>query len=233
MKKFNFVMPAMIFFAVMLNGCINVDQRIKINEDGSGTINLHYWTKSSYLSNGEMNMGDDIAGYNFMDYEIKRKYNSPVSEITNMKRYVDNKDSMTHIDLTISFKDFNKLSEAPGFARVKTEWTKGEDGMNFKYIMTRDTTIKKKYIVGDEKLNYSFEFPNEVVTTNGSKEGNIAKWTKTPAELADNGLDFTAVIRTKSKICSMFGIELPLVLLAGLAYYGTSRRKRKITKDEK
>lgn len=226
MKTFSYLNWSVLLFLFFLTGCINVDQRIKINEDGSGTINLHYWTKSSYLSNGQMDMGDDIAGYSFLDEEIKNKYNSPVTEITNMKRYKVQKDSMTHIELTISFKDFNRLSEAKGFSKVTTEWKKGDDGFNFKYDLARDTTIQKRYIQGDERLNYSFEFPYEVISCNGAKEGNSARWTKTVTELADGNIDMTALVKGRNKICGIIGFELPLILIAGLFFSGRKINKK-------
>ena len=151
MKKTYSAICSLIFLAIIFNGCINVNQTTVINMDGSGTINLHYWTKSSNISTGggqdAMQMGDDIGGFSFVDGVIKEKYNTPVTEIKEMKRYVDESDTTTHISLLIAFKDFNKISEAPGFAKTKTKWVKGDDGMDFEYILARDTTIQKRFIL--------------------------------------------------------------------------------------
>ncbi len=211
---------------IVFSGCINVDQKVKINEDGSGSIDLHYWTKTSYLGSEQMEMGDDIAGYSFDNQTIKSKYNSANTSITSMRRYNVKEDSMTHIQLTISFKDFNKLSEATGFSKVTTEWKKGDDGFNFKYNIARDTTIQKKYIQGDERLNYVFEFPFEVISSNGSKEGKMARWTKTVTELADGPIDMTALVKSRNKICGIIGIELPLILGIGFIYFRRKVRKK-------
>lgn len=228
MKKNFFTVSVLLLFSLMLNGCINLNQNTVIFENGSGTINLHYWTKSYYVQGGEnggIQMGDDIGGFSFMEHDIKLKYTSPVTEIKEMKKYSEMGDTTTHVSLLIAFKDFNKLSEAPGFAKIKTQWTKGEDGMDFKYIIPRDTTIKKEYIRAEDKLNYTFTFPNEVKASNGIIEGNSAKWSKSVTDLADGEIEMTATIKTKSKFCAIFGLELPLVLLLGLIFINRKKIK--------
>jgi len=234
MKKNYTAICSLIFLAIIFNGCINVNQVTVINMDGSGTINLHYWTKSSNISTGggqdAMQMGDDIGGFSFVDGVIKEKYNTPVTEIKEMKRYNDDNDTTTHISLLIAFKDFNKLSEAPGFAKTKTKWAKGEDGMDFEYIIAKDTTIQKRFIQGGEQLNYAFEFPDKVEKSNGVIDGNKAKWSNGVGDLADGSIDMTATIKTKSKICAMFGFELPVVVLLGLFFIN---RKKILKRNNK
>ena len=119
-------------------------------------------------------------------------------------------------------------------ARIKLEkwlprhgWTKGDDGIDFSYIIPRDTTIKKEYIKSEDRLNYTFMFPNEVLKSNGKIEDKSVKWSKTVNDLADGNLEMTATIKTKSKICSIFGIELPIILLTGMIFINRKRIKFK------
>lgn len=218
-----------LLIAVFLNGCINVNQNTVIFENGSGTINLHYWTKSYYTQSGEgsnaIQMGDDIGGFTFIESQIKEKYTSPNTEIKEMKKYSEVSDTTTHVSLLIAFKDFNKLNEAQGFAKIKTQWIKGEDGMDFSYVIPKDTTIKKEYIRNEDKLSYTFMFPNEVLKSNGMIEDKSVKWSKSVNELADGNIEMTATIKTKSKLCSMFGIELPVIILAGMIFINRKKIK--------
>lgn len=227
----NFSILLLFLFAIFLNGCINVNQNTVIFENGSGTINLHYWTKSYYTQSGEgsnsVQMGDDIGGFTFVENEIKDRYTSSNTEVKEMKRYMEAADTTTHVSLLIAFKDFNKLNEAKGFSKIKTQWTKGDDGIDFSYIIPRDTTIKKEYIKSEDRLNYTFMFPNEVLKSNGKIEDKSVKWSKTVNDLADGNLEMTATIKTKSKICSIFGIELPIILLTGMIFINRKRIKFK------
>ncbi len=222
MKRFS-ILSWFLLLALLLSGCINVRQKTVIREDGSGTINLHYWMKSL----GDINMGDEVGGFSFIEEEIKKKYASGNTEIKDLKKYNDNVDTTTHIEVVIDFKDFNKLSEAQGFSNIKTTWSKGDDGMIFKYIIPKDTSIKKNYVTSDNKLEYTFEFPNEVISSNGTADGkNTVKWNKLISEHIDSDLEFDAIIKTKNKICGMFGIELPLILILGLFFLNKSYIKK-------
>ncbi len=222
----------LLFFAVYLNGCINVDQKTKINEDGSGVINLHYWVRSMYVNLGDVEMGDDIGGFSFIASEIKKKYSSPFSESKTPRRYEIEKDSTTHIEVEITFTDFNKLTEASGFSKLQTSYVKEDDGTKFRYFIPKDTAIALTYTKDWNTLIYTFEFPNEVIATNGtidpaSKNKNVVKWEYKVSDHAKNDLEFTATIKNKSKICGLFGIELPLILLFGLLLFKTNTLKRK------
>jgi CRISPR/Cas system CMR-associated protein Cmr1 (group 7 of RAMP superfamily) len=175
-----------------LNGCLNVDQKTKINEDLSGTMNLHYWSPRHFVDIGDVTMGDEIGGFSYVDSEIKRKYNSETMEMLDLRRYVTESDSNSHVVVSIKFTDFNKISDAPGFYNITASYVKGKDGFDFKYIIPRDTTIRTKYVSEINTLEYTFEFPEEVLETNGTKEGNVAKWKFQVADLVNQDFELTA-----------------------------------------
>ncbi|MBK8554193.1 MAG: hypothetical protein IPL53_25355 [Ignavibacteria bacterium] len=220
-----------LVLATFLAGCLNVEQKTKINEDLSGTIHLHYWIKSMYVNIGDVEMGDDIGGFSFVASEIKKKYSSPFSEVSLPRRYEIEKDSTTHIEVDITFKDFNKLTEASGFSKLQMSYVKGKDGMDFRYFIPKDTNIALTYTKDWHTLEYTFEFPGEVIATNGtiengSKEKNTAKWLYKVSDHAQNDLEFTATVKDKSGICGMFGIELPVILLFGLILFKANSGKK-------
>jgi hypothetical protein len=222
MKSFFKFVPILLVFAfgLYLSGCVNLEQKTTLNSDGSGSMSIKYWTKSSNVS------GDELAGFGFTDEKVKANYTSSSTEPSNIKIEKNtNTDSLITVTLDVKFKDLNKLSDAKAFSKVKTSWVKGKDGMDFKYTLLQDTSNAKQMGMSDYKLVYEFTFPGEVLATNGKKDGQKVSWNKTVADLKED-LDFTASVKAGKK-CGLFGLELPLVLLVGFTFvYGLKRRKK-------
>lgn len=225
MKKINF--PFKLFaatlvlaFAVYLSGCVNVDQKAKINNDGSGEITMHYWTKMSNVKSS-----DELGGFAFTEDKAKANYQSDNNEVTGVKIEDDLDDSTKHVTVDIKFKDLNKLSGAKGFEKVKATWKEGDEGMDFSYTLLQDTSNAKNMGASDTKLDYEFEFPAEVLSTNGKKDGQKVVWNKTLADLKED-VEMTATVKTEKKGCGLFGIELPLVVFAGMVFLLSRKRKK-------
>jgi len=195
-----------ILCLVLVNGCVNVDQKTTLKEDGSGSIQLHYWTGMKNLS-----MGDELGGFSFSESGIKGNYTAPGVEPSDIKIEENVDDSTKHVKLTVGFKDFNKLSDAKGFAKTKSSWVKGKDGMDFKYVLLKDTAGANGFGMNEFKLTYEFTMPDEVISTNGVKTDNTVKWEKTVADLS-NDVEMIAVVKSEggSKKCGLFGLELPV-----------------------
>lgn len=210
-----------LFLGIYLSGCVNVDQETKLNADGSGTINLEYWTKMSNVSSS-----DEIGGFAFSEDKAKSNYTSSNSEVTsvNVKDNLD--DSTKHVTLEIKFKDINALSSAKGFEKVTTSWKEGDEGMDFNYTLKQDTSNAKNMGASDTKLTYKFDFPGEVISTNGRKDGQSVEWDKTLADLKED-VEMTATVKKEGGKCGLFGLELPIIVLAGSIFlYGFKRRKK-------
>jgi len=244
MSKFKLSINILFVISLMyLAGCINVNQKTKINKDLSGEMVLHYWSPSNMIDIGEINMGDEIVGYSYIESEIKKKYSSGNMEITNMRRVKSNVDTTTHIELNIVFKDFNKLSESNGFANNEASYVKGKDGMDFRYFIPKDTSIRMDYVKDINTLEYIFEFPDEVTATNGTieetvnekgeKKNNQVKWVFQLKDHATENFELTATVKDSFSICGMFGLELPIVFLFGMVILNSKKifNKKKLAKS--
>ncbi|MBS1515516.1 MAG: hypothetical protein JSS63_10805 [Bacteroidetes bacterium] len=208
---------------IVINGCVNVDQKVTLKSDGSGTIKLHYWTGMKNLS-----MGDEIGGFSFSESGVKSNYTASGIEPSNIKIEENTDDSTKHVKLDISFKDFNKLSDAKGFAKSKTSWAKGKDGMDYKYTLLKDTANAGGMGMEEFKLVYETTFPGEVTATNGTKDGMKVTWNKTVADLK-NDVEMTASVKggDSGKKCGLFGMELPIIVGLGLMFAFTFKNKKK------
>ena len=79
----------------------------------------------------------------------------------------------------------------------------------------------------DYKLTYTFEFPGEVLQTNGRKDGKSVVWEKTLADLKKD-VDMTATVKDEGgKKCGLFGIEMPLIFALGMMLITRVNRKKK------
>lgn len=207
-----------LFIFASISGCVNVDQKTTFNKDGSGTIALHYWTPSGYVSTGDI-----VGGMVFYEPELKNLFSSDFFEVTESKRESFENDTTTHIRVNINFKDFNKISDVKGFEKVTGSYIKDGDNYIFKYTVKKDTTLPKTMKMDIYSLNFSFEFPGEVIATNGTVNEKTVTWKKTVADLKED-IEMTATINTKPKMCGLFGFELPVIIFSGLLISVFKRR---------
>jgi hypothetical protein len=223
MKIFPKFLPLVIisiFFSLYLSGCVNVDQKTVLKSDGSGSMAIKYWTKSSNVT------GEELGVFGFTEEKVKANYTSPNSEVSDIKiEKNETTDSLIKVSLNVKFKDLNKLSDAKSFSKIKSSWIKGKDGMDFKYTLLQDTSNANTFGASDYKLNYEFEFPGEILSTNGKKDGTKVIWNKTVADLKED-LDFTATVKAAKK-CGLFGIELPVIFIIGMVSMVAIRNRRR------
>lgn len=214
------LITGMMFY---LSACVSVNQKTIINNDGSGTIKLDYWAKMKNLTSST-----ELGAFSFKEDGAKKNYTSSNSEVTSVKVEDNLSDSTKHVVMEIKFKDFNNLGSAKGFEKTKTSWKDGKDGKDFMFTLLQDTTNSGTMGSSDYKLTYEFEFPSEVLNTNGRKDGKSVKWEKSVADLKKD-IEMTATIKSEGKKCGLFGIEMPLVFGLGMIilFINNNIKKRK------
>lgn len=178
------LISALIFSIANISGCINIIQKVKINEDGSGIMQIRYWIKFG-------NNVEDYYGFGFTKDRIKSNYTSHNSEPFDIN--IENnlsKDNYSVVTLKLKFKDFNYLSTATAFKGINAYFSSGIEGKEFKYIILKDTNVKKdnNELLFKDKILIEFEFPSEVIHTNGEVNGknNVVIWDCTIADLFED-----------------------------------------------
>ena len=210
-----FIFTALVFVA----GCVNYDQKTIIKEDGSGSMKIHYWSNMKNFS-----MGTTLEDFEFEEAKAKEKYKSSNSEVTSIKVEDKLDDSTKHVFIELTFKDLNKLKDAKGFAGVNSSWKEVADGMEMKYTLLKDTTAANLFNSSDYKVTYEFTMPSDIVSTNGTKDGQTVKYSYS---LADFGKDIemtTVVKKPKGNLCGILGFVMSTILI-GLAYYSQKKKK--------
>lgn len=218
------VLTAFVFaVSIYLVGCVNYDQKTVLKEDGSGSMKVHYWTSMKNFS-----MGTTLGKFDFDEAKAKDKYKSSNTDVTSIKVEEKLDDSTKHVHIDLTFKDINKLSDASGFEGVKSSWKEVTDGMELKYTLLKDTSAASQMSASDYKVTYEFDMPSEIVSTNGTKDGQNVKYSYTLADLGKD-IDMTTVVKKpKGKLCGILGMAMG-TLLIGFSYY-SGRRKKKSTK---
>lgn len=232
MKKiFKSAVPVflVLFSLVFLGGCVNVNQKAKIAGDGSGSLTLHYWATMKNLKNKK-----ELGGFSFEEDKINKKYSSSNNTVSEVKIEDKLDDSTRHVYVDIEFKDLNSLNSASGYEKITSSWKEGEKGMEFQYVIKQDTSAAKTMNASKYELVYEFEFPGEVLETNGRKDGNSVVWEKSLKDLKED-LVLTATIDSEGggetsgdgKKCGLFGMELPLVVGLGMLVLMRKKFKKK------
>lgn len=215
-----FLVTLLICLALFFTACVNVNQKTTLNNDGSGTIKLEYWAKMNNLKTST-----ELGSFSFKEDKAKQNYTSSNSEVTSIKIEDKLDDSTKHVYMDIKFKDFNNLSSAKGFEKTKASWKEGKEGKEFTFTLLKDTSNAKSMGSSDYKLTYSFEFPGEVLQTNGRKDGKSVVWDKTVADLKTD-VEMTATVKDEGKKCGLFGFEMPVIFVLGMTLLAGFRRKK-------
>ncbi len=216
------LLAVMIFaFSVYLVGCVNYDQKTTLKEDGSGSMKIHYWSSMKNFS-----MGTTLGKFDFDEAKAKEKYKSSNSDVTSIKVEDKLDDSTKHVYMDIKFKDLNQLPSAKGFEKTKASWKEGKEGKDFMFTLLQDTSNAKTMGSSDYKLTYTFDFPGEVLSTNGRKDGKSVVWEKTLADLKTD-VEMKATVKDEGKKCGLFGFEMPVIFALGMTFIAGVKRFKK------
>lgn len=113
--------------ALVLNGCFDYQERIVLNKDASGTMEVDYWKMD--------NVNIDNDGYRFPDKtenireEVESKYTSDKIKLTEFKTN-EEKDSR-HVHFKIAFNNILDLNDVEQFQKNRIKFTKSGDNISF------------------------------------------------------------------------------------------------------
>lgn len=207
--------------AFYFTACVNVNQKTTLNSDGSGTIKLEYWAKMNNLKSST-----ELGSFSFKEETAKKNYTSSNSEVTSFKMEDKLDDSTKHVYMDIKFKDLNQLPSAKGFEKTKASWKEGKEGKDFMFTLLQDTSNAKTMGSSDYKLTYTFDFPGEVLSTNGRKDGKSVVWEKTLADLKTD-VEMKATVKDEGKKCGLFGFEMPVIFALGMTFIAGIKKFKK------
>lgn len=211
---------SMLLPFLFLIGCINYEQTTRLKSDGSGEMEIHYWTE---IRNLKMIARDSYVS--FEEDTIRRNFNADKVLLKDLIIWESFEDSTKHVLIKLEFSDIMDLNSTKFFENSDIEFTESVPGQKiFKQKMIAfplGSTSLEKYTV-----TYNFYFPGEIIIDNAfKKDGNFLQWSYKLSDMTKERM-MTATIKIKEEK-SYLGFLLYLILGLGLIFtvYFLIRRK--------
>ncbi len=166
----------------------------------------------------------------------------PGAEVKKATVYKDPKDTANRMAVTVELlvKDFSKISESKALKDITATWEKTDTGAVFVWF-TSSEALQKNLI---ETYQVVLTSDPEIKSTNGLRNNNAVTWFVYGNKENKYGAYFVTTVKaddfnlepvedttnqsveSKEKICGLFGLELPVVLLFGLLMSSKLKRKK-------
>ena len=244
---------ALILFALLLGGCINIQQEYWLYEDGSAKVSMDIGMSQALLSMGATS-GSDTTTNPFDD--LKSEFNDSNPNIKNVKVREYSENDLQHFEVTFEVPDFEKFlaEEASQGSEFDITLTRTpDDSILFKQTtqldsggMGSDMDVESMGPVFKDMYWSVIVHVPQVISTNGERlDNSTVQWKipmadifsgKAPGELTmvykprgaiGGGGIFGSAGSTDSNLglFLIVGIVV-LVIAAGAAYYFLVFRKR-------
>jgi hypothetical protein len=212
-----FVLPLLLVLAIA--GCISYEQDTRLDEDGSGSMDIHYWISEDMLSwfkQGTLSFNED---------SVRAQYTAEGITVESVRSESRDSDSTRHVYVTLSFDDVRKLPECHGFKDIDVQWMR--EGDVFRFVQTLPAASSSGEGMLDEfTFTYRFEFPGDLRETNAdSVDGSVAVWEYRLSDLTEKKRLEAVVVATSGRdVWWVIGV-LGVVVLLTLVVMGIRRRK--------
>ncbi len=210
---------AAIVASTLFAGCIDYEQKTRLEADGSGEMTIHYWAKESLVSWLGKNR------FPFTEDEVRAKYGA-IHGVTvgsvDVRERTD--DSTRHVTFDLRFDDITALSKQPGFESAVFAWKEDGATMVFTQTMHADEGSTSDGLQ-QFSVTYEYTFPGEIVEHNAtSVSGSTAVW---KLRLSDLGTtrSLTAKVRL-GQSWTMTIVLSAILLLVLVVFWWLLRRKR-------
>lgn len=218
------VAAVLILLPLLIAGCINYEQNTTLNEDGSGSMEIHYWISESVLS--WFNSG----ALTFHEDSIRAQYASDGITVEDVRVESRESDSTRHVHVSLQFDDITKLSRSQGFKDMEMKWMR--EGDVYRFVQTLPATSTSEDGMLDEfTFTYRYDFPGDIRESNAdSSDGSNAVWVFKLSEL-DSARKMEAVIvaSSGSNVWWIVGI-IAVVVLAAFVFMRMRKRGGKEVK---
>ncbi|MCX8010741.1 MAG: hypothetical protein N3A61_06280 [Ignavibacteria bacterium] len=206
---------------LLLIGCINYEQTTRLKSDGSGEMEIHYWTE---LKNLQMIAKDSYVS--FEEDTVRKNLRADNVLIRELKIWNSLEDSTKHVFVKLEFSDIMNLNSTIFFENSDIEFKESVPGQKiYKQKMIAfplGSTSLEKYTA-----TYNFYFPGEIITDNAfNKDGNFLQWSYKLSDMTKERT-MTATIKIKEEK-SYLNYLLYAIIGLGLIFviYFLIRRKK-------
>ena len=213
-----------IFSSIVLLGCLNYEQTVKLNKNGSGSMKIHYWAAESNVMN--------ITKLSFDENEIKNEQYKPLT-VKNVTISNEETDSTKHVYVELNFKDINQLDTVKGFVGNSIKFFQEGDYLKLVHIVKQDS-IADSFGMDEYVLKYTYEFPSSPMEVDsfGVVQGNVVTWDYKYSDLGKADIIMTASIKnTPSHIGFIVLAIVVLGIISYIFYHREIVKQRKAKKN--
>jgi len=138
-KKCSLTVVLLAVFS-LLTGCFEFEERIVINRNGSGTLEVEYWTLE------DVDIHDDNFEFpkkeNDIRHEIKKKYTSRHVKLVDLD--VNQRENSRTVYFKVRFDDVMNLNEIRHFQENEFSFRKSGDKFEFSRVVFMNNNVEKK-----------------------------------------------------------------------------------------
>lgn len=221
-----------MFATFFVAGCINYDQEVQLNANGSGKIMIHYSLAQQLV--GMMAMGDQSGGEQKQDMPFKVTEAEIRKDLTVKGVRIDKFEQKTEGDqanfyITVSFDNIKDLNQSEMFKKMPFDWSKNGAVTTFTQTLKGNTEKKEESaddqtgkqmaqaMFGNAAFKFKVVLPAKAMPspdTNGTigEDGKTVSWTVPLVEAMDNKTDTLMTAKFKS--------GFPMMWILGIAGAG-------------
>jgi hypothetical protein len=215
-----FGLAALAFALLVVAGCINYDQELTLNPDGSGTVKIRYdRTGGSSGEEGEASL--DVSGapkLSFTEDEIMAEYEG--APVTVRDIAIGETDAgVPEATYVIDFKNVTDLNGYGIFAlegdKLKQTFSLDQSGENqvFKQLVQLKMDVKDVSPLSDYKFTYILHAPGEVAETNGAVTDQTVKWEYTLDKLINTDTEMTATYKAAAPAGAKVAVIIAVIII--------------------
>jgi hypothetical protein len=225
LKKYKIALVSIL--CLFIFGCINYEETVELNSDGSGKITMHYSIPQQLFA--MMQMGQDSGEkkeempFKFKESEIRSDLTAPGVTVDKVEQKAEG--DQQHFFVTLSFKKITDLNQTKSFAKMPFTWKEEEGNILFQQVLIGEKKEGEANPMGDQmasammgnaKFTFKVTLPAKALPapdTNGTiqQDGKTVVW-EYPILEASKGQTMTAKFKAGG-----FGLPFSPLVLGAIA----------------
>ncbi len=157
-----------ILFTISVQGCLNYIQITSLEENGSGEMQIHYWTKIPAPQDSLLILRLGI----FDKDSIRAHFASNITEILKINIYNNLEDTTIHAEIDLHFNALDSMNNMDAFRGYNFELKKIGDNTTFFKQEIPPFSTGLGIAKSNSAIKYVYSFPGNVIDHNADTVDN-------------------------------------------------------------
>lgn len=164
----------LLIIGLQLQGCINYTQKVSLNRDGSGTIEVHYWM--DIPESDSTGLLPDSVGI-FDSTKIREVFTADYTTVQSITVYRDSTDSTLHAQIIMDFQHLDSLNALVPFQGYEFSFKEGAAGQSVVSQKIPPLPIAQGAEPTKFIATFIYDLHGEMITHNAQKiDGTKLSW---------------------------------------------------------